>query len=401
MKIVIASDMYWPAINGVSVFSRNLARGLAERGHQVVVLAPSQTGEAYEEADGGAQVVRLKSVSFPFYHNQVDKVPEKKFGVYSNGFKVSLTPSKEIKAVFDEFKPDVVHNQQYLIIGQAVSRIARKRGIPIVFTNHVMTENLLDNLRLIAPFSRPINTMLRHYGMNFMKNFDYITMPTERAIGVSLRNEKDLRKIKVPIKAISNGIDLSRFKPDAKWRDQKIVSYIGRMDKEKHIGVLVEAFRDVLGKVPQASLLLVGDGNDTSGLKQQVAEIGLSDKVTFAGRVTGDELVRLHQVGTVFCMPSPVELQSIATLEAMACGQPVVAVNAGALAELCQNGVNGFLISPDDIEQTSKGLTKILADDTLRTEFSRASLEIARKHDMQYTLDQYEEVYREVIAARE
>ena len=69
MKILIASDLHWPTINGVATFSRNLARGLADRGHEVLVIAPSQTGKHYKEVDGNHVVHRTVAVPFPFYQN--------------------------------------------------------------------------------------------------------------------------------------------------------------------------------------------------------------------------------------------------------------------------------------------------------------------------------------------
>lgn len=89
--------------------------------------------------------------------------------------------------------------------------------------------------------------------------------------------------------------------------------------------------------------MIVGDGTDAANLHQQVKGCRYPEsRVTFTGRVrSDDDLVELHRVGTVLTvMPSPAELQSIATLEAMASGQPIVAVDAGALRELCQDGVN-------------------------------------------------------------
>jgi len=128
--------------------------------------------------------------------------------------------------------------------------------------------------------------------------------------------------------------------------------------------------------------------------------LGVFDHVTFTGRVSEEDKQLLHQIGTVFAMPSPMELQSIATLEAMASGQPVVAVDAGALKELCQDGRNGFLCRQDDIVQISQSLVKIITDPSLRQEFSDESLAIARAHDLNYTLDRFEEIYGSLIKPR-
>lgn len=386
MKILIASDLHWPTINGVATFSRNLAQGLAARGHEVVVIAPSQTGKKYKEVDVNHIVYRTVSVPFPFYQN----------------FMISLTPLREVKKIINEFDPDVIHIQMPMLIGQAVMRYGNKCGIPIVSTNHAMPENLMDNLKLLAPVARPINYMLKDYGARFHSKADYVTLPTESAI--HMLNASD--KVNVPIEAVSNGIDLCRFKVGIPSADllkrfslptnQPIITYIGRLDAEKHLSVLVRAFVRVLA-VKEARLLIVGDGTDISNLRELVHELNITRHVTFTGRVNDEDLVALHQVGTVYCMPSPAELQSIATLEAMASGQPIVAVDAGALGELCQDGRNGYLCEQDNDEEIAAGLLKIIMNKKLRATMSAESVAIAQTHDLKQTLARFEAIYTKLI----
>jgi glycosyltransferase involved in cell wall biosynthesis len=128
-----------------------------------------------------------------------------------------------------------------------------------------------------------------------------------------------------------------------------------------------------------------------------VAEHRLEDSVTFTGRVSDEEIVALHKVGSVYVMPSPAELQSIATLEAMASGQPIVAVDAGALKELCQNERNGYLCEKDNSDQIAAGVTKILSDKALHDRFAAESLAIAGEHDIQTTYDRFESIYSDLI----
>ncbi|HEU0266540.1 MAG TPA: glycosyltransferase, partial [Candidatus Saccharimonadaceae bacterium] len=162
MKILIAADLHWPTINGVATFSRNLAEGLAARGHEVVVIAPSQkrSGRSYEEQDGDYLIKRTISVPFPFYQN----------------FRISVSPRREVKKIIEEFEPDVIHIQMLLGIGQAVMHYGTRYNIPIVATNHAIPENLMDNLGLLAPVSKPINYLIKEYGARFHSKADYVTM---------------------------------------------------------------------------------------------------------------------------------------------------------------------------------------------------------------------------------
>ena len=395
MKILIAADLHWPTINGVATFSRNLAKGLADRGHEVIVIAPSQrrSGRGGEETDGNHLVKRTMSVPFPLYQN----------------FRISVAPQREVKKIIEEFEPDVVHIQMLLGIGQATMRYAQRYNIPVVTTNHAIPDNLLENIRMLAPVSKQLSYLITEYGARFHKKADYITMPTQAAIDMLASGRTDLPD--VPIKPVSNGIDLSRFTttgPGAaiykKFRipkDRVVVSYVGRLDSEKHIHVLIDAFNKVLqrSKTP-AHLLIVGGGTDSERLENHVYELGIHDNVTFTGRVTDDEIVELHKVGDIFAMPSPAELQCIAALEAMSSGKPVVAVNAGAVYELCQTDRNGYLCEKDDDEQMAQALQKLIDDEKLRKKFAKESLAIAKTHDMNHTLDQFEEIYTSVIATK-
>lgn len=392
MKILIAADLHWPTINGVATFSRNLAQGLADRGHEVLVIAPSQrrSGRPDEEWDGNYLIKRTASVPFPFYQN----------------FRISLAPQMEIRRIFQEFQPDIVHLQMCLTIGNVTQRYALKYGVPIVATNHAIPDNLLDNLRYLAPMSKPIGYVITEYGVRFHRKVDYVTLPTKSAI--DMFGEE---RLSVPVEPVSNGIDLSKF--TATKADQSVVgkfhiphnkpviTYVGRTDAEKHLYVLIQAFAKTLHSAKtEAHLLIVGSGTDLERMKNLTYELRIHSHVTFTGRVTDEEIVELQKVGDVFAMPSPAELQSIATLEAMASGKPVVAVDAGALGELCQDGRNGFLCEKDNIDQFAESLTKLVDDPKLRKEFSDGSLAIAKTHDIRHTLDKFEEIYDSVLTSK-
>ncbi|MDR1032421.1 MAG: glycosyltransferase [Candidatus Nomurabacteria bacterium] len=414
MKIVISSDLYWPTVNGVSTASRTIALGLANRGHQVLVLAPSQIGDHHIEKDGKTTIVRLKSTVFPFYHNQIDALPERrKIGgvnvpnlpIYtSNGFRICLTPRREIKQALDSFKPDVIHNHQRIMIGQEVLRYARQNGVPLVSTNHAMPENLMDNLKLVAPLSKQINRVIKFFG-RAITSADYITAPTQSAIDMSFTKE-EIKHLGVPVEAVSNGIDLSQFSAKkapasiyTKYKlpkNQPIIMYFGRVDQEKHLGVLIEAFARIQRNTG-AVLVIVGAGTDEANLRELAKELRVSQHVVLTGRVPDEDKTPLLQTATVYCMPSPVELQSIATLEAMACGQPIVAVDAGAVKELCQDGRNGFLCEKDNVDQIAVGLEKLVIDKDLHDKYATESLAIAKTHDIKHTLGRLEEIYHKVI----
>ena len=408
MRIVIATAVYYPMINGVAVFSHNLAVGLAARGFEVAVICPSQTGKSYMRVVDGVQTYYLKSVQAKVYPDQIHKVPEKKRLFYKHGFRVSVFPGPEVRRILDEFQPDVVHVQVSDPIGLSVVSYARKRGIPVVTTEHNQPEVLTEPLRVPKLIKKPVDAMLSAYFANRQSKSDFVTMPTEKAIKNFIYDKG--REFEVPVAAVSNGVDLSHFKPGrapaeiyAKYNipsNRPVVLYVGRVDPEKKVGLVVEAFSKMLGTwqgdvLPL--LLVVGDGVDKNRLIKKIHDIGISDVVRFLGKVLPPDLYELYKVGDVFATASTIETQGIVLIEAAACGLPLIAVDAGAVSEVCIDGENGFLCEPGNVDEISAAMLKILSDTDLRDKFSRESVTIASEHNFERTLDKFINIYERVI----
>ena len=130
MKIAITSDLYYPMTNGVAVFAHNLAKGLAKHGHEVLVICPSFSGKKHRVRRDGVTTVYLRSIRFPFYPDQINKVPDNKelLGVslprlaYRHGLWVAVEPYPELKKNLDRFRPDVIHKQTAEMIEIAARR---------------------------------------------------------------------------------------------------------------------------------------------------------------------------------------------------------------------------------------------------------------------------------------
>lgn len=413
MKIAIASDIYYPMTNGVAVFSHNLALGLVKRGHEVMVIAPSFDGKYHVDNEGGVKTVHLTSAKFPFYPDQINEVPERKefLGLpmprlaYKNGIWWSVKPYVEIKKVLDEFQPDVIHLQTAETIALAIMRYVRKNDIPLVTTGHAYPDNVTGQFKFLKPVKKPVDAAVRAYMASFLKHSEYATMPTEMAIGDLI--PKNRKRFKVSVEALSNGVDLSQFKPGkpsaqiAKELQLDLnkprVIYVGRVDPEKSIEKVVEAFSLALKKVSDAELLIVGDGIAKPELEKLVREKGIEDKVKFPGRIMPPKLQEVYRTGTLFATASKTETQGIVLIEAAATGLPLVAVDAGAVRELCQNKKNGLLCKPDNVRQMARAMVKILNDKKLQEQYGAGSLEIAKKHDINHTLSRFEEIYQIAI----
>lgn len=409
MKIVIATAVYYPQINGVAMFSYNLARGLVSRGYEVMVLCPSQTGRPYTRTMNGVKVVHLKSTNLRVYPDQIHDVPERKrvLGVklphiiYKHGLRASVFPSKEVAEALDGFGPDVIHVQVSDPIGLSVVKWARQNKVPVVTTEHNQPEVLTDPLHLPKVLKKPVNYVLASYFRNRQGKGDFVTMPTRQAIdGLFFATG---RKLDVPVAAVSNGVDLKKFKPgkapESVYKkyglksDVPTVLYVGRVDPEKKVGVAIEAFLQILDAVPEAQMVVVGDGVDKARLERKYAA---SDAVKFLGRVVGDDLYELYRTGWVFVTASEIETQGIVLIEAAAVGLPLIAVDKGAVSEVCIDGENGYLCEPGSSPEMAAAMRKILTDAKLREKFSKKSLAVAKEHDFETTLDRFINIYKRV-----
>ena len=109
------------------------------------------------------------------------------------------------------------------------------------------------------------------------------------------------------------------------------------------------------------------------------------------------DLIEIYRAGTLFVTASETETQGIVLIEAAAVGLPLVAVDAGAVSELCQNKRNGELCRPQDYHDIALAIQKIILDSELAKQYRLASIEVAKRHDLKRTIDRFEEIYEQAI----
>lgn len=416
MRIAISSDIYYPMTNGVAVFAHNLAKGLASQGHDVMVLCPSFTGKPHKTREGRVTTVYLRSIRMPFYPDQINEVPDNKkiLGkkiprlAYRYGLWITVDPYQEIKRALAKFRPDVIHNQTAEMVAIAVRRYAKKYNVPLVSTGHAYPDNITSQLKILKPIKKPLDVVLGAYMASFLKHSEYATMPTEMAIDDLVPKKR--KHFSVTVEPVSNGVDLSKFSPGKapdriyrKFRLPKkgpIVLYVGRVDPEKSISLVVEAFSGVLEKHPDATLVIVGDGTDRQHLVDLSKALNIEKNVRFLGRVYPPDVMEIYRTAKFFVTASETETQGIVLIEAAATGLPLVAVDAGAVREICQHQKNGVLCRPGDVEGLTRAMNKILENDKLCQKYGEASLEISKKHDLSRTLKRFVEIYEEAISLK-
>lgn len=143
--------------------------------------------------------------------------------------------------------------------------------------------------------------------------------------------------------------------------------------------------------------VIAGFGREEINLKKLASELNIEKSITFTGFVTEEDKPNLYKIADCFAIAGIAELQSIVTMEAMASGLPVIAVDAMALPHLVKHGENGFLFQLHDIESISKHIVNIFSDQELRSIMSKKSLEIIKDHDLDKVIKEYESLYHQII----
>jgi len=380
MRIMVVTDQYESMVGGVPTVTRELARGLAKRGHQVALVVPSPGWRGRVVTAEQVSVTYRGSLRWPWYE----------------GMRLGCLPASAAGKLIASFAPDVAHIHSPVTLGVMARIGAGRRRVPVVYTNHYLPANVRPST---APRSRALDALFYRHVVGFSNKCSYVTAPTATALG--LLRERGLR---VPSGVLSNGVDLGAYSPgpaDARIRHRyglpagrPLILSVGRLSPEKRTDVLLDAAARLGPKNQDTQIAMIGTGPDEGRLRAQAQRLGLAGKVRFLGFVPGSDLPGLYRLADVFAIASEAELQSLTTMEAMATGLPVVAVDAYALGELVRHGYNGFLARPGHAAEVAAYLDLLCSDPCLRARMSAGSLRIISGHERQRWLGEWESLYR-------
>ncbi len=388
MRILIANDTYYPNVDGCSYFTQRLATRLQRRGHEVLVVAPSPTSHAQMFSHDGIQIAGMASVPSVVHRAYRISPP-----VFLRG---------AIERIVEDFQPEVVHGQNHFFIERAVADVAYSHGIPVIATSHFMPENLLHYAHLPTAVEPLVKRMVWKDFCRVYEKATLVTTPTQSAVAILQRAGLDK-----PAFAVSCGIDLQHFNPrhqdphileSYRLPAQPILLCVGRLSLEKKIDLVLRALARLGAAVPM-HLAIVGSGTERERLEQLVDDLGIRSRVTFLGFVPDEKLPALYASSTALVTACEVELQSLVTMEAMASGKPVIAVDALALPELVHDGKNGFVFKPGDEVGLSQCLHALFSSSSLCRAMGEESLRIIQFHDIEKTIDQFEVLYERVRSA--
>ncbi|MEL1249565.1 glycosyltransferase family 4 protein [Aurantiacibacter gilvus] len=375
LRVALFSGNYNYVRDGANQALNRLVDYLLRQGAQVRVYSPTTDTPAFEPA---GELVSLPSVPIPGRAEYQFST-----GLYSR-----------IKANLEEFDPHIVHISSPDVAGHRALTWARAHDIPVLASVHTRFE-----------------TYPRYYGFGFIEpafvailrrfyhRCDAIVAPSASMIE-ELR-EQDMHH---DIGTWSRGVDRHVFTParrDLEWRrslgigdDEMAVGFLGRLVLEKGIDIFAEAMVELRNRQVPHQVLVIGEGPAKDFFRDKVPE------AKFAGFQQGEDLGRAVAGMDVLLNPSVTETFGNVTLEAMACGVPVVAADATGASSLVIEGETGHLVSPRDIGAYADKLAAYAADPALRQAHGEAGARRADLFDWDTINGAVADTYLRIIAAR-
>lgn len=380
MKILMTSDWYSPAVNGVVTSVKNLKKELERRGHEVRVLTLSQTRRSWEQ-DG---VTYLGSVAA---------------GLIYPGARLRTALAGKWVRELVAWGPDVVHSQCEFSTFFLARRIAQELDIPLVHTYHTVYEDYTHYFSPSVHFGKKAAAVFTRWAAS---HTDCLIAPTGK-----VRMLLQSYGVEKPVFVVPSGIDLRPFRSEADPlraavlrasldipQDRTVLVCVGRLAEEKNIEELLR-FRANLGPGGY-TLLLVGDGPHRRALEETAAGLGLTaPDAIFAGMVPADQVADWYRLGDLFVSASTSETQGLTYAEALAAGVPVLCRTDPCLAGVVREGENGWQYR--DEADFRKKLDAFLAAPHHRDRLSRQARQSAEEFSAQLFGERAEAIYEDQI----
>ncbi|MGC9220841.1 MAG: glycosyltransferase family 4 protein [Solirubrobacteraceae bacterium] len=350
MRIAIVTEVFMPAVDGVVTRLQRTLEELQRAGDEVLVIAPRGGPDSY----AGAPVIGVFDVPLLLYRDGVGYPPKR----------ISL-PGPLMRRTLDNFQPDVVHVINPVLLAAGAVVLARNRHWPLVASYHAHL---------------PAYAHLYHMGwaepagwkyLKALHNRAAVNLCTSRAV-LSLLEERGFERLGIwPYGVDTELFRPSRADPRMRWRlsggrpDRNVLLYVGRVAKEKTIEGLLEAVRNV----ENVSLAVVGDGPE----RQRLERVFAGTPTTFLGFLDGVELASAYASADTFLLPSSTETLGFVTIEALACGLPVIAADSPTSRELITDGVTGLRYRSDEPGSLAAAVATLEGDHALRTRMGLAA----------------------------
>lgn len=345
MKVLLTTDWYTPAVNGVVTSVLALRRQLQRQGHEVRVLTLA-AGLHSHQGDG---VWALGSVNA---------------GLIYPGARLRTPDAAAALQALIAWGPDVVHSQCEFSTFALARRIARATGAPLVHTYHTVYE---DYTHYFSPSRRWGRALVRGFTRHIAARCDTIVAPTAKVARLL-----EGYGVACPVCTLPTGIDTARFAAADPARaaalrarlglpaDRPVLLFLGRLAREKNLDELLDLMGRLTADGTPATLLVVGDGPD----RPRVQALAAGLPVVFAGMADPADVPLYYAAADLFLSASTSETQGLTYLEALAAGLPAVCRADPCLDGVVENGRNGWQYrTPAELEAAVRAL---LADPAAR-----------------------------------
>jgi glycosyltransferase involved in cell wall biosynthesis len=380
MRIAIITENFLPKLDGVTRTLARLLEYLQTTGHQALLLGPDSGMARY----AGAEVIGTAGVPFPFY-------PELKFNFFRPLF---------LRRLY-EFRPDVIHLVDPVILGATGLAAARLLNRPLISSYHTNLAAYCSYFGF-SLLTRPMWLYNR-----FIHNQCALTFCPSASTAAMLRNQGFEH-----LRIWPRGVNTELFRPErsnaslrAAWLQQRkqpeektVILYVGRVSWEKNLKLLVQAYLRMDHE--RCHLVMVGDGPAFVEVRQMLAHV----PVTFTGYLTGTELAEAYASADLFAFPSFTETFGQVVLEAMASGLPVVGLLSDGVRDIVSAGQSGLLLDAEPLSQDEQVnayrdlLTQLVLEHDLRQRMSRAAYAEACRRSWPEAMECLLDGYREVVA---
>jgi len=380
VRILLFPASYYPVLGGLQTASHELARQFQKAGHTVRVATQRYPRRlAAKEVVDGIPVQR-----WLFLQPELVHLRRLRPDLFLAGLYYEPLVTRQLQAFFNDFQPDIVNvhfpdSQATLVM--KMHRLFRFKLVVSLHGHDVerWRGETAETSRKLPRF-RGFQELIRAADSIITCSNDLLQKAKEVCPDIALKGH-----------VVYNGLDLSRFANSFIYDHPRpyILAY-GRLNPVKGFDILLRAFAQSAGDLPEIDLILAGDGPERENLIRISRELEIADRILFFGQASPSEIVPLLNGSRLVIVPSRQESFGLAALEAMAAGKPVLATRVGGLPEIIPEEGN-ILVSPE-IDSLAQGLVKMIQDP--RTSLGNSQ---NRLHAMDFTWDNASKQYREIF----
>lgn len=370
MRIGIFTDTYLPYVSGLVTSELMLKKSLEKMGHEVYVVT--------------ANLEYFKYINDK--ENKVIYIPGLPIGIYD----ARLTGIYSTRAInqIRKWKLDVIHSQTEFGIGTFARIVSKQLNIPLVHTYHTMYEDYV--YYITKGYFDKTSKRLVEYLTKFYcdKTVTELIVPSRKIYNIFVNKYEVNKKISI----IGTGMDIERFSKSnfkeeqidevrKKYNIKKsdfVIGSVSRLAKEKSIDRVITNFKEVLKTIPNAKLLIVGDGPDRDELMNLAKELEIEKNVIFTLKVPIESVQIYYQIMNVYVTFSTTETQGLTVLEAMASSIPVIAIKDDSFIDAVKDKKNGFVFKTDN--DYLKAVNELYNNKKLYKEMCLKAEELSKEH---------------------